>query len=83
MMKTLNQQAENIDWTIVSVIELDINVAKYNPLSGSSYIKLPKELNHLRKGLMNIQHVDDNGVKIVFRQIFESCRPSSRKNQNN
>ena len=49
------------------MIELDINVAKYNPLSGSSYIKLPKELNHLRKGLMNIQHIDDNGVKIVFR----------------
>ena len=26
----------------------------------SSYIKLPKELDHPRKGLMNIKNIDDN-----------------------
>ena len=26
----------------------------------SSYIKLPKELDHPRKGLINIQNTDDN-----------------------
>ena len=33
---------------------------KYNPLAGSSYIKLPKELDHPRKGLISIQNTDDN-----------------------
>ena len=32
----------------------------YNPLAGSSYIKLPKELDHPRKELINIQNADDN-----------------------
>ena len=26
----------------------------------NSYIKLPKELNHSKKGLINIQNIDDN-----------------------
>ena len=30
------------------------------PSAGSSYIKLPKELDHSRKGLINIQNTDDN-----------------------
>ena len=28
--------------------------SKYNPLAGSSYIKLPKELDHTRKDLIDI-----------------------------
>ena len=34
---------------INSVIDHTISISKYNPLTGSSYIKLPKELDHLRK----------------------------------
>ena len=33
---------------------------KYNPFAGSSCIKLPKELDHPRKRLINIQNTDDN-----------------------
>ena len=47
-------------WIIDSVIDHNINIAKYNPLTGSSYIKLPKELNHPKKGVINIQSVDDH-----------------------
>ena len=36
-------------WIIDSVIDHSINISKYNPLAGSSYIKLPKELDHPRK----------------------------------
>ena len=36
------------------------NILKYNSLPGSSYIKLPKELDHPRKGLINVQNIDDN-----------------------
>ena len=48
------------DWIIDSIIDHCISISKYNPLAGSSYIKLPKELDHSRKGLINIQNIDDN-----------------------
>ena len=47
-------------WIIDSVIDHTISISKYNPLAGSSYIKLPEELDHPRKGLINIQNTDDN-----------------------
>ena len=47
-------------WIIDSVIDHNISISKYNPLDGSSYIKLLKGLNHPRKALINIQNVDDN-----------------------
>ena len=43
-------------WIIDSVIDHTISISKYNPLAGSSYIKLPKELDLQRKGLINIQN---------------------------
>ena len=42
-----------------SVIDHTIRLSKYNPLAGSIYIKLPKELDHPRKELINIQNIDD------------------------
>ena len=39
---------------IDSVIDHNINISKYNPLAGSSYIILPKELKLPKKGLINI-----------------------------
>ena len=45
---------------IDSVIEHNINVPKHNSLAGSSYIKLPKELDHPRKRLIKIQNIDDS-----------------------
>ena len=33
---------------------IDHNISKYNPLAGSSYIKLPKELKLPKKSLINI-----------------------------
>ena len=38
---------------IYLVIDNIINISKYNSLAGSSYMKLPKELHHSRKGLVN------------------------------
>ena len=42
------------------MIDHTINISKYKPLSGSNYIKLPTKLDNLRKGLINIQNIDDN-----------------------
>ena len=47
-------------WIIDSVIDRNINISKYNPLAGSSYIRLSKELDHPRKSLINVQNIDDN-----------------------
>ena len=47
-------------WITDLVIDHIISISKYNPLSESSYIKLPKELHNPRKGLINIQNIDDN-----------------------
>ena len=48
------------DWIIDLVIDHTINISKCNTLAGNSYLKLPKELGHPRKGLINIQNTDDN-----------------------
>ena len=45
-------------WITDSVIDHTISISKYNPSAGSSYIELPKELDHPRKGLINIQNTD-------------------------
>ena len=47
-------------WIIDSVIDHTNSISKYNSLAVSSYIKLPKELDHPRKGLNNIQNIVDN-----------------------
>ena len=51
---------KGLGWIIDSVIDHNISISKCNPLTRSSYIELPKELNHPRKGLIDIQNIDDN-----------------------
>ena len=46
-------------WTIERIEKHFINFVKYQPLKGSSYIELPKESQHPRKGLINIQNKDN------------------------
>ena len=43
-----------------SVIDDNCIFSKCNYLAGSSSNKLPKELNHPKKGLINIQNIGDN-----------------------
>ena len=51
--------SEGSGWTIQSVDSHFINAAKYNPLKGSSYILLPKELQNSAKGLINLKNEDN------------------------
>ena len=46
-------------------VETLLNTIKYKPGSDSSYIKLPKELNHT-KVLINIQNIDES-------KYFKGC----------
>ena len=47
-------------WIIDLIIDHNNNISKYSPLAGSSYIKLPKKINHPKKSLTNIQNIDDD-----------------------
>ena len=51
--------SEGSGWTIQSVENHYINVVKYEPMKGSSYIKLPNELKHSAKGLINMKNKDN------------------------
>ncbi|XP_052124667.1 uncharacterized protein LOC127749656, partial [Frankliniella occidentalis] len=42
------------------VEKLEVRVGRYCPLRGSSYLPLPKWLQHPAKGLINIQNYDDD-----------------------
>ena len=61
---------------IDSVIEYNINFFKYNPLAGSSYIKLLKEIDHPRKGLINDQNTNDN--ECFIRCLVRYLHPADR-----
>ena len=50
MQKSLGKGSSQIT---DSIIEHNISISKYKPLSGSSCIKSPKELDYPRKGLIN------------------------------
>ena len=58
MTKIQIYQAELSGWTIVSVIEQNINISKCKTLGGSGYIKQLNELYQSRKGSNNIQNSD-------------------------
>ena len=53
---------------IDSVVSHLINISKYNPLAGRSYIRLRlhRELYCLNKGFTNIENVSDNGCFTNF-----------------
>ena len=44
--------SEGSGWIVKSVDSHYLNIVKYNPANGSSYIKLPKELINSAKGLL-------------------------------
>ena len=60
---------------IDSVIDHTTGISKYNPLPGSSYIKLPKQLHHPRKGLISIQNIDGN--ECFKRGIVRPLNPAN------
>ena len=51
----------NVSCCIIdSVMKYNMNIWQYNHLADCSYIKLTKELDHPRKGLINIQNMNDH-----------------------
>ena len=60
LMKIISQWlSEGSGWTIKSVDAHYINLTKYAPMNGSSYIQLPTELRNSAKGLINLKNEDN------------------------
>ena len=60
LMKAIGQWlSEGSGWTIQSVDGHYINLTKYAPMNGSSYIQLPTELKNSAKGLINLKNEDN------------------------
>ena len=51
--------SEGSGWIINTVQKHFVNITKYKPCNGSSYIQLPIELQHHMKGLINMKNTDD------------------------
>ena len=50
--------SEGSGWTIQSIDAHYLNIVKYEPMKGSSYIQLPTELRNSAKGLINLKNDD-------------------------
>ena len=59
MNKIAQWISEGSGWTIQSVDSHYLNIVKYKPLKGSSYIQLPSELRNGKKGLINMKNEDN------------------------
>ena len=53
-----NWISHGLGWIVEEIYSQYLNLSSYLPLSGITYIKLPKELNHPMKGLINIKNDD-------------------------
>ena len=51
--------SEGSGWTVQSVANHYLNIVKYKPMNGSSYIQLPSELRNSAKGLINMKNEDN------------------------
>ena len=61
--------SEGSGWTMQSVYNHYLNIAQYQPMKGSSYIKLPQELRNSRRGLINMKNEDNE----CFRWCHIRC----------
>ena len=50
-------------WVIDKIEDINIDIANYDPLAGSSYIPLLSKLDNPKKGLVNIKNKDDKCFK--------------------
>ena len=82
--------SEGSGWTIVEIRSHFVNIVKYLPLGGNSYIQLPKELRNSMLGLINLQNTDDkcllwdhvrhlNPRKVHPERITKSDREFAKK----
>ena len=67
-------QERDSDWTLRSILNLAVNINKFNPMRGNSYIPLPDEIIK-KKACINVQNEDD---KCFQWAILSALHPTSK-----
>ena len=67
-------QKEGSGWNLDAILHLDLNMAKYTPLKGSSYIPLPKKLK-TQKAIINVENTDN---KCFMWSILAALHPAAQ-----
>ena len=58
LQKTEEFQERDSGWTLVQLVKVELNLNKFQPLRGSTYIPLPTKLQ-LKKACINVQNQDE------------------------
>ena len=66
MYRIGNWVNEGSGWIIESIDAEYVNISVYSPLSGSTYIKLPRQLKCSMKGLINIKNSDNKFFLVPY-----------------
>ena len=66
-------QKEGSGWVLDEIIHLDLSIAQYTPVKGSSYIPLPSKLK-VKKAIINIKNSDN---KCFMWSVLAGIHPSS------
>ena len=61
--KMVTWLSEGSGWTIEVILQHCVNIVKYLPLRGNSYLPLPEELRNPKKGLINLKNEDDKCIR--------------------
>jgi len=65
-------------WVVDEILEAIINVARYNPLRGGSYMPLPEKLKN-KKAIINIQNRDNQCLRWAIRAALFTPRGDIRR----
>ena len=80
-------EAQGSGWNLVEIINLQLHIVTYEPLSGSSYIPSPTAVKNT-KGVLNIQNKDNRCIIWCILAQFHPIKPkktiqSGSKSTNN
>lgn len=67
-------QEKNSGWTLYTINSLSVNVNKYNPMRGSSYIELPNSIK-MKKACVNVENNDN---KCFMWAVLSALHPIHR-----
>lgn len=75
-MDSINTKSEDFSeresgWHLLEILYLEVNINKYDPLRGSSYIELPEIIRN-RKACVNVKNFDD---ECFGHAIISALRP--------
>lgn len=60
--RVIEFEKKDSGWSLKDIISLDMNINKFNPLKGSSFIELPHDIR-LKKAVINIKNADVQCLK--------------------